>query len=110
MDFVEGEKSVAVAAVVDESGLKRRLNARHLGEIDIAAKQFTGGTLEIEFLYPAVALHHDPSLLGVRGVDKHFRIGHCLFSLARRGGGPHLEPELAERIARLALWRVLLVE
>jgi hypothetical protein len=46
----------------------------------------------------------------MRGIDEHFRIGHRLFSLARRGGGSHLEPELPERIARIALWRVLLVD
>ena len=54
MDFVEGEEAVPVAAVLDEGRLQRRLNARHLGEIDIAAKQFAGGGFEIEFLYPAV--------------------------------------------------------
>ena len=37
MDFVEGEEAVAVAAVLDEGGLQRRLHARHLGEIDVAA-------------------------------------------------------------------------
>ena len=35
MDFVEGEKAVPITAVIDESGLQRRLDARHLGEIDI---------------------------------------------------------------------------
>ena len=43
MDFAEGEKAVAIAAVVDEGGLQRRLDARHLGQIDVAAKLFTGG-------------------------------------------------------------------
>ena len=71
MNFVEGEEAVAVAAVVDEGRLQRRLNARHLGEIDIAAQQFAGGDFEVEFLYPAVAQHHDPGLLGMRGIDKH---------------------------------------
>ena len=43
MDFAEGEEAVAVAAVVDEGGLQRRLDPRHLGEIDIAAKLFAVG-------------------------------------------------------------------
>ena len=55
MDFVEGEKSVTIAAVVDECSLERRFNAGYFREIDITAKQFPGGTFEIEFLYPAVA-------------------------------------------------------
>ena len=38
MDFVEGEEAVPVAAVLDEGGLQGRLNARHLGEINIAPK------------------------------------------------------------------------
>ena len=40
MDFREGKEAVPVAAVVDEGGLQRRLDARDLGEIDIAAKLF----------------------------------------------------------------------
>ena len=40
MDFVEGEKTVAVAAVIHESSLQRRLDPRYLGEIDIAAELF----------------------------------------------------------------------
>ena len=43
MDFAEGEEAVAIAAVVDEGGLQRRLDARHLGQIDITAKLFTVG-------------------------------------------------------------------
>ena len=38
MDFVEGQESVAIAAVFDEGGLERRLHARDLGEVDIAAQ------------------------------------------------------------------------
>src|SRR6185437_10797690 len=38
MDFAEGEEAVAVAAIFDEGGLQRRLHARDLGEIDIAAQ------------------------------------------------------------------------
>src|SRR6516162_10718126 len=38
MDFAEGEEAVAVAAVLDEGRLKRRLNPRYLGEIDVAAQ------------------------------------------------------------------------
>ena len=75
MNFVEGEEAVPVAAVVYEGRLQRRLNARHLRKIDIAPQKFAGGTLEVEFFYPAISLHHDPSFLGMRGIDKHFRIG-----------------------------------
>ena len=43
MDFAEGQKAVAIAAVVDEGGLQRRLDPRHLRQVDVAAKLFTGG-------------------------------------------------------------------
>ena len=88
MDFVEGEEAVAVAAVLDEGRLQRRLNARHLGEIDIAPKQLSGGGFEIEFLYPAVAEHHDPGLLRVRGVDKHLVVWTCVPILGAPAGLP----------------------
>ncbi len=37
MNFAESEEAVAVAAVIDKSGLQRRLNARHFRQIDIAS-------------------------------------------------------------------------
>ena len=37
VNFAEGEEAVAIAAVIDESGLQRRLDARHFRQIDIAS-------------------------------------------------------------------------
>ena len=37
MDFAERQKAMAIAAVIDEGGLQRRLDARHFREIDIAS-------------------------------------------------------------------------
>ena len=42
MNFGEGQEAVAIAAIVDEGRLQRRLHARHLGEIDIAPKLLLG--------------------------------------------------------------------
>ena len=50
MDFRERQEAVAVAAVIDEGRLQRRLNARDFGEIDITAKLLAVGALEVEFL------------------------------------------------------------
>ena len=50
MDFREGEEALAVAAIFDEGRLQRRLNARHLGEIDVSFERPLGGGLEIKFL------------------------------------------------------------
>jgi hypothetical protein len=65
---------VPIAAVIYERGLQRRLNARDLGEIDVAPQELAGGAFEIELLYPTVPLDHDPSFLGMRGIDKHLCI------------------------------------
>ena len=74
MDFIEGQEAVAIAAVVNEGGLERGLHPGDFSEIDIAAQKFPGGTFEVEFLYPAVALYHDPSFLRVGGIDEHFAV------------------------------------
>ena len=36
MDFREGQEAVAIATVLDERRLERRLDAHHLGEVDVA--------------------------------------------------------------------------
>jgi hypothetical protein len=75
MNFAEGEKAVPVAAIFDEGRLQGRLNARDLGEIDVAAKLFALSGLEIK-LFDAIAADHDnPGLFRVGGIDKHF-VGH----------------------------------
>lgn len=75
MDFAEREKAVTVAAVFNEGGLQRRLYARDLGEIDIAAKLFALGGLEIK-LFDTVSAHHDhPGFFRMGGIDQHF-VGH----------------------------------
>jgi hypothetical protein len=75
MDFAEGEEAVAVAAIFDEGRLQRRLYARDLGEIDIAAQLFALGGLEIKLFDTIAANHNDPGLFRVGGVDQHF-VGH----------------------------------
>jgi hypothetical protein len=72
MDFAEGEKAVAVAAIFDEGRLQRRFDARDLGKIDVAAKLLALCGLEIK-LFDAIATDHDnPGLLRVGGIDQHF--------------------------------------
>ena len=85
MDFAEGQEAVAVAAVVDEGRLQRRLDACHLRQIDVAAQQLARGRFVVELLYPAVAQHHHPGLFRVRGVDEHLvAFVHVMGSLAPR--------------------------
>ena len=75
MDLGEGEEAVPVAAVVDERRLQRRFDPGDLGEVDIAAQLPLVGGFEVEFLNPAAAQDDDPSLLGMRRIDKHL-VGH----------------------------------
>jgi hypothetical protein len=75
VDFAEGQKTVAVAAVFDEGRLQRRLYPRDLGEVDIAAQLFALSGLEIKFLDAIAADHNDPGLFRVSGIDQHF-VGH----------------------------------
>ena len=82
VDFAEGEKAVAVAAVLDEGGLQRRFYARDLGEIDVAAQLFALSGLEIKFFDAIAADHNDPGLFRMGGIDQHF-VGH----FGTHGGG-----------------------
>ncbi|WP_429022657.1 hypothetical protein [Bradyrhizobium sp. I1.14.4] len=75
MDFAEGQKAVTVAAILDEGSLQRRLYARNLGEVNIAAQLLALGGLEVK-LFDAIATdHNDPGLFRVGGIDQHL-VGH----------------------------------
>jgi hypothetical protein len=69
MDFAEGQKAVAVAAILNEGGLQRGLYARDLGEIDISTQLFALGGLEIKLFDTIAADHNDPGLFRVGGID-----------------------------------------
>ena len=72
MDFAEGQKTVAIAAIFDEGRLQGGLYPRDLGEVDVAAELLALGGLEIK-LFDAVATdHNDPGLFRVGGIDQHF--------------------------------------
>ncbi|WP_283813293.1 hypothetical protein [Bradyrhizobium sp. Leo121] len=83
MDFAERKEAMAVAAILDERRLQRRLYARHLGEVNIAAQLLALGSLEIKFFDAIAADHDDPGLFRVGGIDQHL-VGH---SGALEGGG-----------------------
>ena len=75
MNFAEGQKAVAVAAIFDEGGLQRRFYARDLGEIDISTQLLALGGLEIKFFDSIAADNDDPGLFRVGSIDQHF-VGH----------------------------------
>ena len=82
MDFAEGQEAVAVAAIFDEGGLKRRFDARYPGEIDISFELLLVLGLEVEFFDAVTADDDNPCFLRVGGIDKHF-VGHYLFPSGR---------------------------
>ena len=75
MDFAERQEPVAVAAVIDESRLERRLDPGHFGKIDVALQLSAVCRLEIEFLHAIAAYDDHASFLRVRRVDEHL-VGH----------------------------------
>jgi hypothetical protein len=75
VNFAEGQEAVAVAAVIDEGRLQRRFDAGDFCEIDVTAQLASVGRLEVEFLDPISAQHHNPSFFRVGCIDEHF-VGH----------------------------------
>ena len=69
MDFAEGQEAVAIAAIFDEGGLKRRFYAGDLREVDVAAQLLALGGLEVKFFDAVAADHNDPGLFRVGGID-----------------------------------------
>ncbi|GEC39267.1 hypothetical protein EME01_33390 [Sinorhizobium meliloti] len=63
MDFGEGQKPVAIAAVIDEGRLERRLHSGYLRQVDIAADLLLMFRFEIEFFYAVSAYDNDARLL-----------------------------------------------
>src|SRR5438552_2322954 len=83
MDFREGEEAVAVATVFDERRLQRRLDADHLGEVDVALQRLARRRLEIELFKSCTVDDDHPCLFGVARIDEH---APCHGSLPRRSG------------------------
>ncbi len=84
VDFGKGEEAVAVAAIIDERGLERGFDPRHLGEIDIPLELFPLGRFEIKFLDTVAFDDGHAGLFPVARVDQHAH-GHSLVSGRGRG-------------------------
>jgi hypothetical protein len=86
VDFSEGQKAVAVAAIFHKGGLQRGFNPRHLGQIDIALQGFARSAFEVEFFNAVSAGDNHAGFFRVAGIDEHFA-AHGRYSLSRQGGG-----------------------
>ena len=88
VDFAEGEEAVAVAAIFHERRLQARLNARDLGEVDIAPQLAAGRRFEVEFVEPVTRCDDNPCFFRVDGIHQHSLGSHNeLRALARRQEG-----------------------
>ena len=79
MNFAERQEAVAIAAVIDEGGLQRRLDARYFRQIDVAAELLALRGFKVEFFDAIAAQNDHPGLLGMGRVDEHF-VGHWQIS------------------------------
>ena len=75
VDLAEGQEAVAVAAVIDERRLQRRLHPDHLGQIDIALELGLQGEFDVEFLKVTSIGDHHAGFFPLAGVDQH-AFGH----------------------------------
>ncbi len=107
VDLAEGEEAVAVAPVLDEGGLQRRLDPRDLGEIDVAAQLAAASGLEVEFLDLGTLDRHHPGLFRVGGIDEHL-VGHDELSAWRPTAAP-LDGGIRERTLRRVTSGILAV-
>ena len=71
VDLAKGEKAVAIPAVFDKGRLQRRLDARHLGQIDVAFYLLLCRRFEIELFETIAVEHHHPGLFRMCGIDEH---------------------------------------
>ena len=102
MNFGKSEEAVAIAAIVDEGGLQRRLDAGHFREIDVAAQRPFIRRFEVELFDAVTSQHHHPGFFRVGGVDDHFVCHEKLSRGARevpptaekRSGEPRAAPVL----------------
>ena len=104
MNLGEGKKTMAISAIVDESGLERGLYAGDLGKIDIPTERPLAGGFEVKFLYAIASQNHNPGFLGMGGVDDHF-VGHDKLSRHARVFATRADKAARPRRAGRLCWR-----
>ncbi len=72
VDFREGQKAMAIAAIIHEGRLKRRFYAGNFCKIYVSGDLPLGYRLKIKFVDFISFDNHDAGFLRVGGIDKHF--------------------------------------
>jgi hypothetical protein len=104
VDFSKSQETMPVAAVIDESRLKRRLHAGDFGKVDVSGKLAFVYGLKVEF-FNLVSVNHDHAgFFRVGGVDEHFLRHINPLRPARKGrsGGPERRANMSGRLVRAA--------
>ncbi len=71
MDFVKGQESVTVAAILHECGLQGWFYPGDFRQVDVAFELFFGSRFVVK-IFESVAVHdHHPSFFRMGSVDKH---------------------------------------
>ncbi len=81
-DLLERQEAVAFLAVVDETGLERRLDAGDDPFVDVGLALLAAGGLDVDVHQPLAVHDGHAQLFGVRGVEQHplHSVAPCAFS------------------------------
>src|SRR5690606_22159805 len=79
-DLLEREEAVALAAVLDEGGLQRRLEPGDAALVDVGLLLFLRGLLDVDVVQRLAVDDRDPQFFRLGRVDQHSF--HCLASFA----------------------------
>src|SRR6185437_8049353 len=105
-DFLERQETVALGAVIDETRLERRLDARDDALVDVALALFLGGGFDVEVDQFLTVDDRHPQFLRLGGVEQH--AFHGLGSPAQRPGQTAgTKSRVANEAMRLTLTRRL---
>ncbi len=69
VDFAEGQETVAIAAILNECRLKRRLYTRYFCEVDVSAELFVASCFKVKVVDLTIVDDRNTGLFRVRGVD-----------------------------------------
>ena len=93
MDFAKCQKTMAIAAIINERRLKRRFYPCNLGKINIALELLVFSRFEIKFFDPVSLDDGHAGFFPVAGVDQH---PHCHLIISERARPPSLAEQARE--------------
>ena len=90
-DFLERQKPVPVAAVIDEGGFEAGLDAGDDPFVDVSLTLFFSGGFDVQVNELLTVYYGDPQLFGLGRIEQH--AFHSVYPRAQaRGQGKHRAP------------------